>query len=223
MEVPKDVNKGELEAKVKENLEKENNKTFVKVLLVLGLFVAFFAVWLIIGYNQARFDYRGVSFEHVDEIAPYRTSIPVDLSNIDSTITGGAVGIRDYYFYLREDPRKTDKIPFEGELVIPKVLIFNTTGNFNCQGRGVIGVTNLARLYGALGTIVTKDENATCSDDGAFALIQMEEGNETKIVQTGPTCYTMKIANCEALEVTERYMIETFVKLNELSTKDETS
>jgi len=217
MEETKKVANEELESEVKKKMEKENNKTFIKVLLVLGLFIAFFAAWLIISYNQARFDYRGVAFEHVDEIAPYRTSIPVNLANIDSTITGGAVGIRDYYFYLRADPRKTDKIPFEGELVIPKVLAFNTTGNFNCQGRGVIGVTNLARLYGAMGTIVTKDENATCSDDGSFILIQMEEGNETKIIQTGPTCYTMKIANCEALEVTERYMIETFVKLKELS------
>ena len=208
-----ETNEEEADLELGKKAEKENNKTFRNVLLILGIFVAFFAIWLIISYNQTRFDYRGVGFEKVNEIAPYRTSIPV---NYQGSITGAAIEERDYYFYLRNDPRKTDSIPFSGELVFKSNVVINSTGDFNCEGRGVIGVANLAKLYQVLGASVIKDENATCDSEERYVFLQMEEGSETKIEQTGPACYTIYISNCEVLEATERFMTETFVKLDEI-------
>lgn len=207
-----DMKEGHLEEQVKKKLEEENSKTFWKVLVVLGVFVAFFGAWLIISYNQHHFNYKGVNFEEVNEIAPYRTSIPVGYGN---PLTGNAIEERNYYFYLRKDPRKTGEIPFEGKLVFRKDMVINSTGNLNCAGDGIIGVANLAKLYQTMGTDVIKDETADCDDQGRYLFLQMQEGNETGIKQTGPTCYIISVHNCDILSATERFMIESFVEFKE--------
>lgn len=205
--------KEESEAEIKAKIEKDNRRTMRNVLLILGAFVLFFALWMIISYNQARFDYEGVVFEKVNEIAPYRTSIPIDYQN---PITGNAIEERDYYFYLRNDPRKLDYIPFDGNIEFKDNMVVNSTEDFNCGGRGVIGVANLAKLYQVLGANVIKDESANCDPDGRYIFLQLEKGNESKIEQVGPACYTLYISNCEVLEVTEKFMIETFTKIDEI-------
>ena len=40
-------------------------------------------------------------------------------------------------------------------------------------------------------------------------------GETIEIMQTGKACYEMKVSNCEILKVTEKFLIETFVKVNE--------
>jgi len=43
-----ETNEEEADLELGKKAEKENNKTFRNVLLILGIFVAFFAIWLII-------------------------------------------------------------------------------------------------------------------------------------------------------------------------------
>ncbi len=189
---------------------KKHNKIARNFILFVGGVIVFFAAWMFISYNQTHFDYRNVDFEKVKEIAPYRTSIPV---KYNSGITGAAVQDIDYYFYMRNDPRNLDDIPFLGSLSIQKAMAVKSSEDFNCNGDGIIGMANLAQLYQAIGTKVMKDDNATCDNQGRYMFLEIVKGNETKIEQNGSSCYVMSVANCEILGATERLMIETFVEL----------
>ena len=120
--------------------------------------------------------------------------------------------VADYNFYIRNDPRKLEEVPFEGDLHILDLMVFNTTEDFNCDGDGVIGVANLVKLYQFLETKIMRDENATCDSQGRYMFLNIQPGEETKVTKVGPSCYNLEVNDCEILEVTERFMIETFVK-----------
>ena len=98
-------------------------------------------------------------------------------------------------------------------------MVMNLTGDLKCEGKGIIGTANLAQLYRALGINVVTDEKASCDEEARFMFVQLEEGNETRIDQTGPACYTLTIKDCEILEVTERFMVETFIELQKIKTE----
>ena len=53
-----------------------------------------------------------------------------------------------------------------------------------------------------------------CSSDGEYMYINLKEGEETRIEQTGTACYNILINNCEILEGTEKFMVETFANIN---------
>lgn len=197
---------------VSEKVKKEQNKILKLFLMVMGLFVVAVVVWLVISYNQAHFKYMEVDFDVVDEIAPYRTGLA---SGINDPITGAVVE-KPFYFYIRNDPRQLDKIPFEGNLVFLRTMVINSSEDFMCEGKGIIGVTNLAQLYRFMGTDVVKDKNVGCDSQGRYMFLQIESGNETRIDEIGSACYSLKVSNCEILEVTERFMTETFVRVGEI-------
>lgn len=195
----------------KEDLEKSQEKTMIKVFGVIIFFVFFVAVVYFLINSSREFSYLGVTGNVVKEgeLIFYQTSIPV-------MYNGEVV---PYYFYLRNNPEKLADIPFKGEVVTGKDVVLQDVGNFNCDGRGIISITNLAGLYEVLGSKVGKDQNATCDPEGRYILIKIEEGKTTEIVQTGPACYSVKISDCEILEATERFMVEILVKLKEKEQK----
>jgi hypothetical protein len=86
--------------------------------------------------------------------------------------------------------------------------------DFKCEGKGIIAIQNLLNLYKFIGITVMSDENATCDPEAKYTFIQILEGSETKIEQTGQSCYNIYINNCEILEGTEKLMIETFANVN---------
>ncbi|MBI3622834.1 hypothetical protein HY212_02000 [Candidatus Pacearchaeota archaeon] len=189
--------------------EKRYDKIVLNLFLFLGVLVLFFGIWMFISYKQTHFTYQGVDFAKVKEIAPYRTILKLSYS---SGITGNAVKNVEHSFYLRNDPRELEKIPFDGNISKKSIMVFNSKEDFNCNGDGIIGVQNLALLYQALGSKVIKDNNASCNDK-EYMLIKIERGNETKIQQIGNACYVMDINSCEILKATERFMTKTFVEL----------
>src|SRR3989344_7310085 len=126
------------------------------------------------------------------------------------------VHYQNYNFFLRNDPRDLAKaVKFNGELELKKLVVINSEEEFNCDGDGIIAVLNLRQLYEILGAKVVKDENATCDSEGKYMYINLKEGKETRIEQTGTACYDILINNCEILEGTEKFMVETFAKVNE--------
>jgi hypothetical protein len=192
----------------KEQLKKEKKIFIIIIALMIGL-AGLFATFYLINDSFNHIIFNNVKFT-IDKSAMagrtlYRTSIPV-------TINGTKF---NYNFWLRGNPQKTEKIPFEGNLTVMKNIVLNQTSNFNCDGDGIIGVANLLKLYNLIGSEVIADKNATCDSQERYVFINIEEGNETKIVQTGKTCYTIKVKNCEILPATERYMLETFVKIDQ--------
>ena len=98
-------------------------------------------------------------------------------------------------------------------------LILNvTTENLFCDGDWQIAIGNLMNLE-IFNIKVGKDENASCDLEGRYTFVQISESNESKIEQYGPSCYHLYVADCEILPVTEKFMVETFLKINEF-TKD---
>jgi hypothetical protein len=191
----------------KDQLKKEK-KIFLIVILAMVGFVALFAVTYFISDSFNHLTVEGVAFT-VDKTTMtgktlYRTFIPVNYNGSKA----------NYNFWLRENPQKTNKIPFNGTLLIMRNMVLNQTENFNCDGDGIIGVANILKLYNVLGVNVISDKNATCDSMERYVFLNIKAGNETRIVQTGKTCYEIQVKGCEILPATERYMIETFIQAN---------
>ena len=74
----------------------------------------------------------------------------------------------------------------------------------------------MVNLYDLLGTKVIRDETAGCDAAGRYIFLQIEAGNETRVEQSWGSCYRIIINECEILEGTERFMLETFIEVNEL-------
>lgn len=211
MKTKKDFHKLK-DKKSKESANKEQIKNEKKILrvvfLVIGLIALVFVAYMVFAYFTANFEYEGVKFSMVaDEWVGilYNTKIPVVYNNSQKA---------NYNFYLRKDPRITTKeVDFDGELLIKPLMVINSTGELNCDGDGIIALANLMSLYKVIGTEVGRAPNATCDSLGRYVYVNIEESNETRIIETTPACYTIKVNNCEILMATERYMIETFVEL----------
>ena len=185
----------------------KENRMMIKIFLTLGILIAsFFGVWFFMN-SLNDFEYKGINFETVKEIAPYRTSIPVLYQGIKT----------DYNFYLRNDPRELENIGFDGNLNIKPFMVVNATNSLNCGGDGIIAIANLANLYKVLGTQVIKDQNATCDRNGTYMFLNIAEGNESQIEKYGPSCYQLNVANCEILKVTEKFMVESLARVEEVT------
>ena len=185
-----------------ENLILKNLFMGVGIIIIIGFAIFFFN-------SQAKnFEYEGVKFKIVKEgdLVLYQTSIPVIYQEKKVP----------YNFYLRNDPRKLSKIPFEGDINLAPILVINSTEDFHCDGDGIIAVANLLNLYKISGIEVIKDENATCDSEGKYAFLQIQAGNETSIEKFGPSCYNIYVNNCEILKALERLMIESFIEMNKL-------
>ena len=193
----------------KEEIKKQG-KQFMIILSILGVFILFFVIFLFITYKTANFNYEGVKFKIVKEgnLIFYNTAFPV--------YSEGGEKISNYNFYIRNNPKKLKDIPFIGELSFSGNMVINVTGNFDCEGDGVIAIANVVNLYNLLGTEVIKDQEAGCDAAGRYIFLQIEAGNETKVEQFWNTCYRITINKCEILEGTERFMLKTFVETNKL-------
>ncbi len=189
----------------KDQLRKEK-KTLRDILIVMACFVALFLAFYLMIYLSKHFTYNGITSEVVQQgaLKLYRIAIPV-------TYNGKPA---DYSFYLRNDPRALAKVPFNGEILVKKDMVLDMTEDFNCNGDGIIAVANLLKLYNVIGANVIKDENASCDPLGQYMFLEITKGNETKINQFGPICYRISIKDCEILKGTEKFMLETFVELN---------
>ena len=177
----------------------------------LGIIIALIFLGYFVINSINSFTYKGVGFKKVNfcDTKPclivYQTSLP---------ITIGENRKANYNFYLRNDPRSLENVSFNGELNMAQTVIINSTGNLNCQGDGIIAVANLARLYEVLGANVIKNETLGCDSSGKYMYLNIIEGSETKIQQTYLTCYNIYVNNCEILQTTERFMVETLSKIN---------
>ena len=186
---------------------KEENKIMIKIFLAIGIMlVSFFGVWFFMN-SLNNFEYKGINFEVVKEVAPYRTSVPVLYQGIET----------HYNFYFRKDPRELENVNFDGDLNIKPFMVVNATDSLKCGGDGVIAIANLANLYKVLGTQVIKDQNATCNQNGTYMFLNLAQSNETEIEQYGPSCYQLNVANCEILKTTEKFMVETLARVEELT------
>lgn len=200
------------EKKVSKGQIKEENKILRNLFILIGGILILILIGYLIIDNIKNIDYKGVSFKTVKfcDIEPclilYQTTFPV--------ISQGKLA--EYSIYIRNNPKELDKIVFDGEMNLFDNMVISSTGDFNCDGDGIIAVANLVNFYELMGTNVFKNETLTCDDENKYAFLQIQEGNETKIEQIGESCYNIIINNCEILEGTERFMIEAFIEVNKI-------
>src|SRR3989344_3341023 len=200
----------EIEGKPDKTQIERERKQLRNVLLGLGIFVILIVLAVFFINSIKSFEYKGTKFDIVREgnLILYNTKVALFDEN--------GVHYQNYNFFLRNDPRDLAKaVKFNGELELKKLVVINSEEEFNCDGDGIIAVLNLRQLYEILGAKVVKDENATCDSEGKYMYINLKEGKETRIEQTGTACYDILINNCEILEGTEKFMVETFAKVNE--------
>jgi len=186
---------------------KRQKKQFGIILGVLGAIILLCLIGFIFNYSATHFDYKGLKFKKVVQGEIIFYEVPMVTQYEGSKLT--------YNFYLRTNPNKLKDVTFDGEIELKNALILNvTTENLFCDGDWQIAIGNLMNLY-IFNIEVGRDENATCDSAGRYAFVQIHEGNESRIEQYGPACYNLYIADCEVLAVTEKFMVETFVKINE--------
>jgi len=201
----------------KKQIQKENKILRNIAIIMAGLVLLFFAVYLII-YFTNNFEVEGVNFEIVKmgQLTLYKTSLPGIIENGKFVMGIYDTGQKaDYNIYLRTDPRQLGSVVFHGTVSqIKKFNVINLTNDFNCGGDGMIAIANLLKLYEVMGGDMIKDENATCDDKGTYGWVNVQEGTETSIERFGPACYNIDINNCEILKGTEKFMLETLIEVH---------
>lgn len=205
----------------KKQLKRENKILRNVIIFMLGLVLIFFVVYAAI-YFTNHFEIDGVKFD-VDKntlpgITIYKTSLPGIINESGDFILGDyEYGKKaNYNIWFRKDPRLLKKISFDGGIIqIKKFNVINLTNSFNCDGDGMIAIANLLKLYETIGGSIIKDENASCDKEGTYGWIQIQEGDKTMIERFGPACFNLDVDNCEILDVTEKFMLETLIKLKE--------
>ena len=220
-EIKKENKEIEKSIRKKEQIKAEN-KIVKNILIIIFVIAVGIFLFMLILKSIGSFTYEGVKFEtkkFCDAGPPclitYKTMLPVKVNGTDTRIALPSNKTADYNFYLRNDPRKLD-VEFNGNLTLKKIMVLNSEDNFTCEGKGAIAGANLNQLYRLLGISVIKDENATCDSLERYMLVTIKPGNETSVEQVGPVCYNINIKDCEVLEGTEKFMIETFVKINKM-------
>ena len=201
------------------NQIKKENKILQNFFIWIGIFVVLLGLWLLILYSQANFTYQGLKFNKMKQgnLILYHTKIPVFYQGKNY----------NYNLYLRKNPKKSkvnfdkvsmlpngtlEKAPSQGKINLREMMVLNISNEFQCKGDGVVSVANLQQSLKYLGTKVIHDPNATCDDLGRYLFVKVLAGNRTRIEQTSPTCYNLYVNNCEVLDVTEKFLVESIVE-----------
>ena len=156
------------------------------------------------------FEYQGSRFTKINygELRMYHVVFPLYQS-----VTGQHVA--DFNLYLRSDPRTLEHISVPEDFQLTRKLVL--TGDADkilCEDNG-IAFGNLANAFKNIWQVpVIANTSLKCDPqetEGATYLI-LKETNVSSIEKTGNHCYTLNINNCEVLNVTERFIIESMAK-----------
>lgn len=200
---------GQEEVKIATKNQIAHQKKLLRnILIVLGALTLGFVLILMSFYSVSHFESDGVKYEIVKtpDVTFYHTSF-------QSKFIKPGITVR-YKLWIRNDPRELKKVPFEGSLNLLEMAVLESKKDFNCNGDGAIAVNNFNQIMKAMGTDVIKDPEASCDSSGRYNYFELKSGEETKIVQTGPTCYDFIIKDCEILEATERFLTKALSSLN---------
>ena len=86
---------------------------------------------------------------------------------------------------MRNNPKKLERIPFEGTLEMKEDIVMEvTTDELFCEGDWGISIGNLLNLYKVIGGNVFTNENLTCDPNGDHMFLQINKGNRSEIVKT---------------------------------------
>lgn len=207
-----------IEEDVKKKLEEQKKIQERQLKIILGVIGSIIVIFLVGLYGVdsiKNFEYKNIDFEIVKYcdarpcLVLYKASVPRDYLH---PVTGKVTQI-DYVMNLRNDPRKLESVPFEGDIDLSfpiKKMILETEYEEICQGDVTIAKANMIQAFKIMGIDIYKDENAMCDPEGRYMHVKIVKGDETKIEETSNNCYTISIKDCEILKGTERFMLEAF-------------
>lgn len=190
------------------------------ILAILGIVIAIMAAILIVDIGSSKFEYLGVKFEKIKQ--GNRIEYDARFSLIDDS--GKVTAYMPFTF--SEDPRKLRDIEINGTIKLKKNVAFSATKEIimgKCDDSILAPARlNLFLLSAGLNineytVVINKTEaeerNLTYSDcsnsDEKYSVILFEKGNIDRIIKDG-NCYRLQIANCNFLNVTERFMIGVY-------------
>jgi|TARA_B100001964_G_C14222972_1_gene596232 hypothetical protein len=199
---------------------KEENKILRNILITVGI-LGIISLLIYLSIVSAKsFEYEGISFEiekYCDSgpcITLYKTSIPVKYKD---GVTGRIVDA-DYNIRLRNDPRDLKNVPVEGKIDFRKNIVLEiTTEDLFCDGDWNLAIGNLQKLNIFGMTLLVKNNNETYEPENEFMFIKIQPNDITNIIEVNKNNYNLNVNNCEILEVTERLIVEAFIKFNELN------
>lgn len=212
----KKIKKKKTKRKRKTRKKKDDYDKILKNFLICAGLILFLVLMIVFVNNQRKsFDYNGVEFKVVEFcdagppcLVTYNTKLPVTYE--------GKKG--NYNFYLRNDPRNLEKkVLFNGEFALKDDMYIDVTFNRFCEGFEQIAMENFRQLHSIVGISILNGKNETCesaTEKGGMYVVIQSSDSKTSIEQTGSACYNINIEDCEILEGTERFMIETFVEVN---------
>lgn len=207
--VEKKENLEEKNIKKENSVEKNNWLLGVILTVLILLIISVFAVYSIIE-SKKNFEYKGVKFNVIQEgeLTFYNTQVPIYSPTTEEKL-------RDYNFYMRTDPRKLEKMEFDDSFTLMKRMVLNYSANLDCDGYGLIALTNLIEIHELIGIKVFIDKNETCDSEGRYTYFYIKKSNENRIEKIGKNCYNLYVNDCDIFPTTERVMIETFAKIKQ--------
>jgi hypothetical protein len=209
MDKDKIIEPEKTEEVISKKQQEKNNRLLRIIFISIGLILlVFFATYFFVESKKS-FECKGVEFNTVQEgeLTFYNTQVPIYSEQ------GKQISV--YNFYLRTDPRELEKMEFNGTIEPMKLMALNYSNDINCSGYGIIALQNIISLYQLIGAKVSVDKNATCDKEGRYMLLNIQKTNENKIEQIGNNCYNLKIKECDVFPTTEKFMLESFVRIKE--------
>ena len=206
----KDKKKKEKPVEKKVDSRQESQIQLVILFMVVLIGSIFLVNWLL--QRTATFEYAGLEFvkEKSGKILFYKAVFPA----------------RDYHgeiayefpVYFRNDPRKLADIEIDGEIILKtNVALVAKPEVVNCK-KSMLAATTLSMFLGSYGknpfggtfngTEAEENTELTFVSCGSpdKTIIVFSEGETTKI-KKDRNCYYLRTADCEVLEVAERFMI----------------
>jgi len=207
-----------------EGKKEERKKTNYEMQIMLIIFCMAVIILLIFAISflvqeSKKFNYAGLRFTKGQQgnLILYFTNIPL------KDETGKVQAYLPLYF--REDPRKLSRIGTDAEIMLKPVVAMaaDSITVESCQDTILAAMTLSLKFFGGVGiksfpATTNKSEADTlnrtyvnCSKNANYSIIQFEMGNESRITEEG-NCYTLEFANCEIMNVTERFMLVAYAQ-----------
>ena len=198
----------------------ENKQLLVILILMVVVFISIFGTYLLVK-SMNQFKYHEFEFSRVKEgdLIFYVTRVFARDSNGN---------ILDNEVYFRNDPRKLESMPIEGNLNIQirgVTYISMDPNTWDCEQKAIAYPFAGLALKKALGVEDLKyasnnldfaRENtldfATCEGRPQNTVIIIKKSEETIVRRTGGNCYEVEFKDCdEMLGVVERFIVGVMV------------
>jgi hypothetical protein len=201
--------------------QKQNNQLVWAIVLMACVLLIVVFVPLIKYQFINKFVYAELEFQktQADDLLFYSTRIPVS-DAFNTKIIG------TFFINFRNDPRKLKDVETDIKTGIPtfnkKEVVYISTGEMtrNCA-EGTAAVLTLSgflkqfalmNVSGAISDEKIAIENnfpyIDCENSKLNTVINLIEGNETKITQVNSNCYTLEFKDCEVMKVSEKFILE---------------